>query len=353
MQSKKILFLYTELAGYFLSCVAELLKEPGVEVHIVRWPVNNEAPFDFEFSDKLKIYERKSYSREQLITLASTISPDIIYCSGWVDKDYLAVCRQYRNSIPVMVGLDNHWKGTLKQRIACMAAKVSIHRCFNYCWVPGAPQFIYAQKLGFKKENILQGFYSADVLAFQQMYEASRQEKEKRFPKRFIYVGRYYAFKGVQDLWEAFIEMNNEGGSEWELWCLGKGDIEPVSHPKIKHFGFVQPSQMSEFIGKTGVFVLPSHFEPWGVVVHEFAAAGFPLICSDEVGAATAFIADGYNGYIYEAGNKSDLKKKLKEITSMSDHTLLEMGTRSIEKAEQVTPAKWVRTLLSVLNVRN
>ena len=42
-----ILFLYTEIANYFLACVKELHK--SADVAIVRWAVNEEAPFSFEF----------------------------------------------------------------------------------------------------------------------------------------------------------------------------------------------------------------------------------------------------------------------------------------------------------------
>lgn len=348
----RILFLYTELAGYFLSCVSELLKQ-DVEVHIVRWPVNKEAPFDFSFADKIKIYERRDLDRAKLIALAEKISPDIIYSSGWVDRDYVAVCRKFKNKIPVIVGFDNQWRGTLKQHMACALAPFTIHRSFSHCWVPGDLQYEYALKLGFKKEHILTGFYSADVPFFHNRYIANREEKKKNFPKRFIYVGRYYAFKGVQDLWEAFSQLQDEQANEWELWCLGIGDIEPFDHSKIKHFGFVQPSEMDRFVRETGVFVLPSHFEPWGVVVHEFAASGFPLIVSDEAGARTAFVGEGENGYIYKAGDKEALKNVLRKVMQLPADKLFEMGERSVEKAKQVTPAKWVTSLLSVLNVRN
>lgn len=344
----KILFLYTELAGYFLSCIEELLKE-NVEAHIIRWPVNNEAPFNFNFSEKIKLYERADYSSEQLISLSKQISPDIIYCSGWIDKGYLNVCRKFKNKIPVIVGFDNQWKGSLKQYIASLIGRFTILKSFNYCWVPGELQYKYAHKLGFKNEKILTGFYSCDYDFFHKQFLLNKENKKNNFPKKFIYVGRYYEFKGVKDLWNAFTDLQKEFPNNWELWCLGVGDIEPVNHSKIKHFGFVQPSEMPHFIKNTGVFILPSHFEPWGVVLHEFASAGFSLICSDEVGARTAFLKNGYNGYIYKAGNKNELKDLMKKIIQTSDKKLLEMGERSRELASSITPKKWVSTLLSVL----
>ena len=45
--SHRILFLYSELAGYFIACAKELGRAEWVEaVRIIHWPVNPEAPFE-------------------------------------------------------------------------------------------------------------------------------------------------------------------------------------------------------------------------------------------------------------------------------------------------------------------
>ena len=350
MEKKQLVFLYSELAAYFLACIGELLKQPDVEVHIIRWKVNSEAPFQFSFPDHLKIYDRDAYaSDEALERLVTGIRPDVIYCSGWMDKGYMRVCKRYKGKIPVIVGFDNQWKGTLKQRIATLISPFKILNHYSHCWVPGRLQEEYALRLGFKKENILTGFYCCDVDFFQEQYRANREQKAKHFPKRFIFVGRYYEFKGITDLWKAFTELQEQQPNDWELWCLGTGDIPPIDHPKIMHFGFVQPADLPEFTKQTGVFVLPSHFEPWGVVVHEFAAAGFPLICTDEVGARTAFVENNFNGYIYQSGNADALKQSLSKIMNMKQEDLFEMGERSVAKAKTITPATWTTQLMALL----
>ncbi|MGZ4055324.1 MAG: glycosyltransferase family 4 protein [Bacteroidia bacterium] len=350
MEKKKIVFLYTELASYFLACIEKLLQEPNIEVHIIRWPVNKEAPFTFSFSENIFIYDRKNFvSDSDIKKLLEQIGPDVIYSSGWVDKGYMLACKQYKKSgIPVIVGFDNQWTGSLKQQLARLISPFKILNHFSHCWVPGILQEEYALRLGFKKSNILNGFYCCDYDFFSKQYEANLDEKRKKFPKRFIFVGRYYDFKGITDLWQAFIQLQEEYPNDWELWCFGTGDLEPVKHAKIKHFGFVQPSELSSYISQTGVFVLPSHFEPWGVVMHEFATAGFPLICTDKVGARTVFLENNFNGYIYKSGSISGLKKVLKQMIGLNDTELLQMGERSREKAKQITPEHWVKQLISV-----
>jgi glycosyltransferase involved in cell wall biosynthesis len=344
----KAVFLYTELAEYFLACLNQLQKS-GVEVHVVYWPVNKEAPFKFSFNPKIKFYSRNNFDRKSLKTLVSSLSPDVIYCSGWIDKDYLSVCREFKSSVPVIVGFDNQWKGSIKQRVAIAIANFTIHKYFTHCWVPGQPQYIYALKLGFKKEKILTGYYSANFEFFNTLYLSNLVSKQAKFPKRFIFVGRYYEFKGIKDLWEAFIQLQTDSPSEWELWCLGTGTVDPVKHPQIKHFGFVQPGEMEPFIRDTGVFILPSHFEPWGVVVHEFASAGFPIICSDEVGAASAFLKDRVNGYLYKSHDIGQLKARMRKIMNCSNEDLVNMGNESVKLASTLTPSIWANNLIRVI----
>jgi len=351
VEKKKIVFLYSELANYFLACVEKLIQIADLEVHIVRWPINKEAPFNFNFSKDIIIHDIEQYSEyNKLQELIIGINPSLIFCSGWVDKGYLKICRKFKKQIPVIVGIDNHWKASVRQFIATLISPFRILNHFTHCWVPGQLQYDYAKRLGFKSQNILTGFYSCDYDFFNQEYNLNRKQKADSFPHRFIFVGRYVESKGIQDLWSAFIEVQEEKENNWELWCLGTGDIPLIQHPKIKHFGFIQPNQLTEYLKLTGVFVLPSHFEPWGVVIHEFASAGFPIICSDKVGARVDFVEDNYNGYVYPSGNIVELKNTLRNMMNKSNDELNLMGERSTVLAKKITPEVWSTKLLDVLN---
>lgn len=348
-QRKKILILYFELAGYLLACIDKLAELFDVEIHVVRYPLNPVAPFDFKFNEHVNYYERKNYSRDELIALAKQIDPDLIYSCGWIDKDYVRISKQYKN-IPVVITTDVPWRGTLKQYIASMIGPFLLPKIFTHCWVPGEPNAQYAKRLGFKENRILRGMYSADYDLFHQYYLQHREAKQKRFPKRFIYVGRYIELKGARELWKAFIQLQNEQPNEWELWCLGKGDLDTEfpSHEKIKNFGFVQPKDLNKYIEDTGVFILPTHYEHWGVVVHEFAAAGFPMICSTTTSAATTFLKEGYNGFYTKPKDVSSIVAAMKKIIAMSERELFEMGEQSVELSKQITPETWSNTLMQL-----
>lgn len=343
----KILFLYTELAGYFVSCLHELSQQVE-EIHIVRWPVNKEAPFQFSFPDNVFVYEREAYSQQTLLQLAKQINSDKIICSGWIDKGYMNVCLTFKGKIPTVMSMDNQWHGTAKQQLMRLMAPFTLHRCFSHAWVPGEPQKIYALKLHFPESKIQTGFYSADTEYFSKIFRKISPAKKEDFPKRLLYVGRYIESKGLLTLWNAFITAVELTQSNWELWCLGTGEMydQRVEHPQIKHFGFIQPSDLETYLAQTGVFILPSNFEPWGVVVQEMAASGMMLICSDQVGAATLFLQEDKNGFQFEAGNETALRELLVKMMLMTDDKIQQMGELSQLLAQQITIKSWTKTVL-------
>ncbi|MFT4778441.1 MAG: glycosyltransferase involved in cell wall biosynthesis [Flavobacteriales bacterium] len=345
---KKILFLYTELAEYVLASM-QALQEHQVELHIVRWPVNSEAPFEFRKLDDVFIYDRSTFTDESLTAFARDLRPDLILTSGWIDKGYLKVNTFWYQKCPTVLLLDNHYTGDIKQKIAALISPFWLKTKFSHAWVPGDPQFAFARKLGFKKEDIRTGFYCADTELFT-AFSDNHPERETSLPNRFIYIGRYIDFKGVEELWEAFTAFRKMH-PEWELICIGTGELweRRTTNEGIKHLGFIQPADLPEQLLKAGVFVLPSRKEPWGVVIHEMAAAGFPLICSNTIGAATRFLEEGKNGFSFKAHTPSSIQEAMEKMALLTDEERSNMGAHSKQLAKELTPDKWATTLLSFL----
>ncbi|MBK6776629.1 MAG: hypothetical protein IPG74_12625 [Flavobacteriales bacterium] len=147
----RALFLYTELAPYFLACVERLVKDFDLEVHIVRWPLNKEAPFQLKYADRVHVHERERFDDAALLSFATDLAPDIVFASGWVDKGYLKVCRALRSAgRPTVMCSDTAWRGDARQFAATVAARLWLKRTFSHAWVTGEAQARYARKLGFK-----------------------------------------------------------------------------------------------------------------------------------------------------------------------------------------------------------
>ena len=270
----KVLFLYTELSLYIEKCF-EKLVENNYKLLVFRYPVNKEAPFKFNEDSRINYITYTPQSPGLLMNAIEHFSPELVFCSGWKNLFYLKVAKKYKEiKVPVVLCFDNNWNGSCRQFLATALLKRFFAKRFTFAWVPGSNQREFAIRLGFNEECIQTGFYTADIVFFQKIYFKRSKLTQQNFPKRFIYIGRYVSLKGIEDLWIAF-KLFSEKFPDWELWCFGTGNLSPVAHPKIKHFGFKQPAELYSLLLDGGVFVLPSRFEPWGVIVHEMAAAGF------------------------------------------------------------------------------
>lgn len=352
------LFLYTELAPYFLACLRALVEEHDVHVHLVRWPVNKEAPFDLSFHERVTVHAREAMSDDGPRALVERLDPDIVFASGWVDKGYLGACRLARAAgKPTVMCSDTAWRGTFRQLAAVTTVRFWIHRVFSHAWVTGDAQANYARRLGFAERALRKGFYSADVDRFLPLAARSEAAPGGSFPHRFLCVARYIPTKGHQYLCDAFADLCDENqAGDWELWIAGTGELfdrvrtSPSGrHPRIKHLGFIQADAMPGVMARCGVFVLPSTYEPWGVVVHEHACAGFPLLLSSAVGAAERFLVDGANGHRFIAGDTRTLKSMLRMMVLSTDDELRAMGERSVALGREWTPRHWARTAMSFL----
>ena len=129
----------------------------------------------------------------------------------------------------------------------------------------------------------------------------------------------------------------------------GGHDKKAMAIPGIKNVGFIQPGEMDEIIRKTGVLVMPSHFDHWGVSLHEFAAAGFPVLCSNVIGANEAFLREGINGLSFAPKDIKAMAAAMYVMTEMSTKELSAMGDESSALASKITPETWAENLISLL----
>lgn len=356
--SPRVLVLYTELAPYVLACLDALVACTGAQIDLVRWPINAEAPFQLEDHPGITMHDRRTMDDAALLDLAGHVGPDLVLASGWVDKGYLKVCRALRKrGVTTCMTFDTAWRGDVKQWISAALGRFWLPRTFSHAWATGARQAEYAHRLGFAADHVRLGFYAADCAPFVAAFPKARAERSVRFPHRFIHVARYIPTKGQQVLCDAFADLCDRGlARDWELHLVGVGELfEQVkssitgAHPRIVHRGFIQAKEMPAILAQAGVSVLPSLYEPWGVVVQEHACMGLPLLLSDAVGAAERFLCQE-NGDVHKAGDKVDLQRSLLRIINSSDQDLLVMGDRSAELGASWTPERWAdlcaRTLL-------
>jgi glycosyltransferase involved in cell wall biosynthesis len=347
----KILYLYEEVMGYTMATLRSLVARHA-EIHVVHWDHRKLTPYRPPLLREIHTYPRSALSTGDMQRVAARLAPDITVVSGWTDRGYLRVARALRSrDASVVVALDGHWRGGPRQRIASLLGSAGFfRRYYSHAWVTGAYQFEYARRLGFDKNRIIFDLYSADVALFLRAFDEGLAPKARRYPHRFLFIGRLEPIKGLDTLREAW-RLLGDGRRDWDLHLIGNGslrsDLEGCDGIVVREF--LQPPDLAREVADFGCFLLPSRSEPWGVVVHECAAAGLPLILSDVVGAGTTFLIPGMNGYRFRAEDPRDLAAQMARIIAATDEELVAMSTQSHRISQRITPDSSAANLLSLV----
>lgn len=338
--------------GYQIPIFKEYSTKYNAEVHVVHWDHNKMTPYSPPFIENVHYYNRSEFSAKSLREFAVSTRPDIVYISGWMDRGYLSAARVLRKRrVPVVPGFDDIWQGTLRQRIASYIFPIVKNFYFSHAWVAGPYQFEFAKRLGFKNNQIIFNCLSADLRIFNDSYSKSIGAKSLKYPHRFVYAGRFEPVKGVDILIKAWKNIQKEK-KDWELCFIGNGSFcdELKNHEGVIIQDFMQPELLVEEIYKCGCFILPSRKDQWGLVLHEFSAAGIPLICSDMCGAAVVFISKNYNGFIFKSGDIKDIERQMLKIINLSDHELIRMAENSHLMGQKITPELSASNFISILS---
>jgi glycosyltransferase involved in cell wall biosynthesis len=99
-------------------------------------------------------------------------------------------------------------------------------------------------------------------------------------------------------------------------------------------------------MAEAGCLILPSRFEPWGVVVQEAAASGQAVICTSTCGAASRLVLDGYNGRVVAPDKPAELTQAMHWVANADPARRVAMSERGVELAKQYTPQRWAEHLV-------
>jgi glycosyltransferase involved in cell wall biosynthesis len=341
----RVAILWNGLSGYLGACLRELAALPNTELFVSRSRPDSSTPYDesqFESLGDSYVYDVQPDQRELLTRLAK-FKPDVLIVASWNRREYRAACISYKRKALRVCCMDNQWRGTAKQWLGVVTAPVFVRSLFDVTFVAGERQFEFAKRMGFTENRIWRGFLSCDNKLFRDVYETSSQDLNDR--KAFLYVGRLSPEKCVDTLLDAYRIYRSKTSQPWSLRIAGEGPLRNrvVDSPGVEYEGFVQPNAMPKLFARAGCFVLPSRFEQWGVVLHEAASAGLPIICTPECGASTALLRSGRNGLLIQKDDAADLAKAMSSMAALPHNQWREFSDFSAELSLQFTPKRWAR----------
>ena len=334
-----VLILWQGVSGYFDACVRALAQHDDVaDVFVAYERAPQDAPFAGPmFSSASGHYAwtgRPDY--DELVGAIGDFVPDLVLVSSFHLSAYRKFVRPLRGRAVRVLCMDNQWLEKPKQWLGRVSSRIYLHPYFDTVFVPGDRQASFARHLGYRQSRIMYGLYSADVQKF--------QRAEHPAGEGFLFVGRLVPDKGIESLLEAYSMYRQRRPDGWSLTIVGTGPLATRCQGQsgVVLEGFKQPDELPALMWRHGCLVMPSLFEPWGVALHEAASAGLALICSDAVGAGSAFVQDGYNGYVVPAGRADHLADAMLSIgRDGTDSERKRMADRSRQLAERITPGRW------------
>lgn len=349
-------FLCRRLADYFYQCICHFSQKYEVRVIIITTPPDPNAPFQYASFPNVEILPIDARSSTEWISFINNLQPNLIYLAGWADKLYKQIAKHYTTKIPVVMGLDAQWNGTAKQNLGKLAAPLVVKPYCNKVWIAGLYQFEFVRKLGFAKNQIVTGVYAANTSLWHKKRTELRSNYHPKKQKTLLYVGRLVEVKNIQFLIQTFQNLTEAQRHEWRLLIVGAGpllsDLKGIAKENVVFQDFVSPDKLPDLLSECDAFCLPSFYEPWGVVIHEAAAMGLPMLISDACGAATEFLIEGFNGYSFSAHDSTSLQKRLIQLFSLEDKALLQMGQNSYTLSQRITLDTWAATCAGLLQER-
>ena len=340
----RVVFCWAEVSPYAAACWRALIRRPELDVHIVHPERLLPRPNPF---DAMQLLEGLSHQRfdasqpgvnEVLLRSITDRDPDVVVLCGWIYWPYTRMATAPALSrARVLLGMDTPWRGTFVQRTARYRLAGFVPR-LDLVVTASERSAEYARRIGVEPRRVRPGFYGFDYCAF-----ATRAaQRPAAWPRQFLYVGRYDPPKDVATLVRAYQLYRQSAPDPWGLTCHGGGPDAKLLKgvTGVIDAGFAQPADLPDRLAAHGAFVLPSRFEPWGVVIAEAAAAGLPIVCTNACGAAADIVRPYYNGVTVPPEDPAALARALRWI---HDHELElpTVGRRGQPLAEAFSAEAW------------
>ena len=275
----KILFVWSGLSGYMGDCWRELSRKDGVELKVAVDLGEKHIGGMFRPDEVMRGLDWHN-------SLPDDFSPDVVFLVGWHNSlCRSAAFRNWGSGCRKVICFDMPWEWRVRKFFARFALWRYL-RMFDAAFIPGVASEPYARWLGFRRDRIFKGMYGTDV----------KRMGSHIGGRGFLFVGRDAPEKGLDVLRDAHGIYKANGG----VW-----DLRIVSG--------VSPDKLGQIYREADCFILPSLWEPWGVVLAEAAAAGLPIICTDKCGARHEVVKG--NGIVVPAGDIAALAAAMCKIS--------------------------------------
>lgn len=152
---------------------------------------------------------------------------------------------------------------------------------------------------------------------------------------KLLYVGRLVEVKAVDNLIAAMSCLSDTVAATTTLTIVGHGSCRDRLQAQcleagISHMatfaGAVKSDRINEWFASHDLLILPSHREPWGLVVNEAFGAELPVAAPYWVGAAADLIIDGETGFVMQDNSRETIANVIETAAALGRKGLRQMG---------------------------
>lgn len=244
-----------------------------------------------------------------------------------------------RKKFQIMSVESNLFSVTRKNGFGAWMKSVLLHTADAY-QVTGQPQIDYIQFFQPKAVNRtyihLPNLIDDDVFTTQ--VDKLRNDKDVlrtefgvlSSEQMWVIPARLIEIKGIIPFLQSLIGLQG-----YKLFLLGDGeqktqieDIFRMNNLPVSLVGFVQQQEVIKYYAAADLFVLPSFKDPSPLSPIEASAAGLPIFVSKYIGNINEVLGEE-NGWSFEPGNESEIRKQASSILSMDREQLKVKGLAS------------------------
>ena len=350
----KILYLTNLPSPYRVDFFNELVR-CGFDVTVLfercnaqnrnqNWQSEEKFLFQEIYLKSLKIGNESSFSFDAIKYLKK-MNFDLFVIDGYSSITAM-ICIEYLKvkKIPFVISVD----GGIISQDSWIKYKIKKHFLgAASAWLSsGSVTTNYLVHYGAKLKNVYEYPFSsiknADIEKPLNEVEKEKLRKKMQLSERntILFVGQFIYRKGIDVLLDSVRKLSSV---KLNILLVG-GEADEnlkkiVNDYKLENVHFIpfkSKSKLKDYYKVTDVFVMPTRYDVWGLVINEAMGYGLPVVSTNQCVAAQTMITPGRNGFIVNVNDADALSEKI-EFLLKNDEIRMSFAQMAFVTAQSYT----------------
>lgn len=273
-----------------------------------------------------RIFKKYGYINKGLFDIVK--NNDVIIIGGYQQPTYILlslICRLYRKKYILLYDGLSRERLYIKEKKYKFILKKTVIKNAAYILGNGkVSKEYFSKKFKYPTKKIYNQYLSIDVKKIDEIYKLKKTYRDtyrkklgiKESDKVILFSGRTVKEKNIEKVIMALSILKNDNII---FVITGGGELEENLKKMAKNLnvkliitGFISNQQeLFKHYCLADALILPSIYEPWGLVVNEAMRLGLPVIVSKACGCSLDLVKEGENGYTINPIDINDISEKI------------------------------------------